>query len=252
MNAATAHSAANPRSTDCYQPDGRVHLGSTTTPFRLQEPWQAVLPVTSQSLLTLEQITQPDLSAWWAKVEAAWESGRVTTETKPFAERLDFHRQLSAQLPLDAPLRVVYTKSGNNLCAAIVRDPNAIIDHSLYWARVPSIGEAHYLTGLLNSQTLLEQVARYQAVGLFGARHFDKYVFRAGVPRYDNESSDHVQLADVARRCEAHAATVDLSGASTFQTARKAVRTELAAAGLDTELEQAAAKVLASNGADDE
>jgi hypothetical protein len=46
LSAATARSEANPRSADCYQPDGRVHLARRCTQPHVRYP--VVRPLTSR------------------------------------------------------------------------------------------------------------------------------------------------------------------------------------------------------------
>jgi hypothetical protein len=125
----------------------------------------------------------PGLAHWWRQVEERWEAGRVPTETLPLRERFDYHGQLTAQLPT-APQRVVYTKSGVNLVAARVQDASALVDHTCYWASAESEGEALYLAAILNSRTVRERTKPFQARGLFGERHFDKYIFYVPIPTY--------------------------------------------------------------------
>lgn len=139
---------------------------------------------------------------------------------------------------------MVYTKSGNTLAAAIVRDVSAIIDHKLYWASVAAESEGHYLCAILNSATLLDRVKPLQALGLFGTRDFDKNVFTVPFPKYDATNNLHTRLAGLGAQSEEVAAAVDISGARTFQAARKTVAAALVAAGISQEIESAVAELV--------
>lgn len=221
-----------------------VYLGECVLPFRAVEPREAVLPLNDKSILTAEDIEMHDgLSAWWTEVEATWQKHRAPSEDKPLLERMDYHLQLSSQLPI-APTRVVYTTSGSTLAAAIVRDTRAIIDTSLYWMPVAVEGEAHYVSAILNSAPLLTKVKPLQAIGLFGARHFHKTVFMAPFPTYDNTVSGHVELAQLGKQAEEKAATVDVSQARTFQAARKLVQAQLDETGLTDKIVEAVTALL--------
>ena len=119
---------------------------------------------------------------------------------------------------------MVYTKSGSRLAAARIEDTGVLIQEKLYWATAHSVDEACYLTAVLNSATLAEQVAPYQSRGQFGARDFDLYVWYVAVPEYDSGRAPHVELAELGARAETVAASVELDGGIGFQVARRRVR----------------------------
>jgi hypothetical protein len=220
-----------------------VHLGATIGPFRALTAQRAVLPLAHDHILTPTDIElEPDLAKWWANVEQTWASGRVPSETKPLLERMDYHRQLSAQLPATRH-RVGYSASGSNLAAARVGQ-DTIIEHSLYWGSCSSLAEARYLVGVLNSQTLLERIRRYQNVGLFGPRHFDKYVWIVPTPVFDPRNAEHRAIADIAAAAEATAAAIEIPTGVSFRNVRLAIWKALKEAKLDLELESAVQAVL--------
>ena len=152
-------------------------------------------------------------------------------------ERLDYHRELSAQFPL-APIRIVYTASGANLAAAIVQNEEAIIEHNLYWAATDSLLEAHYLCGLLNCQTLCGRVSKFQSQGQWGARHFDKYVFRLPIPRFDEGIELHRNIAAASEVAMQIAAEVPEISGEHFTRTRHRIRIALADHGVAKELER--------------
>lgn len=226
----------------------RVYLGEFTLPFRTVPPREAVLPVNDKGILPVEAIELLDgLSTWWSSAEAKWDQHRAKAETRPLLERLDHHGQLSAQFPI-SPVRVVFTKTGTVLTAAIIRDETAIIDHSLYWMPAMVEAEAHYLTAILNSAPVLTEVKPLQAIGLFGPRHFDKNVFSVPFPTYDNENHNHIELAQLGRKAEQAAATVDISGANTFQRARILIRQHLKETGIEAAIVDAVTRLLLAGG----
>ena len=51
-----------------------------------------------------------------------------------------------------------------------MRDPNAVIDNTLYWGAPRSEEEAYYLCAVLNSEVARGAAAHLQAIGGFGAR----------------------------------------------------------------------------------
>ncbi len=223
-----------------------VYLGETVTPYRSLTPRRAVLPVRSgdNDILTMAQIAEySGLEMWWTSVEATWKRHSAENDPSVLLDRIDYHGQLAAQFPI-ASLRVVYTKAGNTLTAAIVRDREAVIDHKLYWAPVASEDEAHYLCAIINSTTVLERVKPLQALGLFGGRDWDKNVFAADFPIYDAADELHRNLADLGQRAEVIAAAVDVSSATTFQAARKLVVAALKAEGVAADIEASVSELI--------
>lgn len=221
-----------------------VHLGETVLPYRLLTPLRAVLPLTASGMLTAEEIEEhAALAAWWQRAENTWNAHKVASDKSSLLKRIDYHGQLSAQLPA-ARHRVVYTASGNKLAAARVDDPRAVIEHKLYWAAVSSVDEARYLTAILNSDLVLDRVKPLQALGLFGGRDFDKNVFSVPIPTFDRAKADHLSIVALGEAAEAVAAACPLDPGWTFQRARTAVRADIDSAGLSARIEEAVARVV--------
>ena len=220
-----------------------VYLGETILPFRSVRPRKAVLPVMDE-LMSAEEIEQsPGLLSWWEPAEAAWEKDKPSQDRSRLLDRIDYHGQLSAQFPL-AHRRVVYTKAGNTLAATVIEDPRAVIDTSLYWSSVASEAEANYLCAVLNSAELLARVKPLQTLGLFGARHFDKYVFLVPFPKFDPTSELHQRIAALGVDAAEVAAAVDVTGARTFQAARKLVAAGIAEQGVSAEINETIRRLL--------
>lgn len=211
-------------------------LGESLAPFRVVAPAQTVLPLGEDRILNEKEISVPEaMSQWWDRVEELWKQNRKPREGQALRERMDYHGQLTAQLERP-PHRVAYKKSGSKLDAAYVSDATAIIDHTLYWAPVSSPSEAHYLTGVLNSATVIERTRPLQASGLFGERHIDKYVWYTLVPTFDRGDDKHQRVVAASR------AATEL--AESVEPTAKAVRAVLAGSAEMAELEAAVAEVL--------
>lgn len=225
-----------------------VHLGETTLPFRMNTPLEAVVPIGTKdpsSLAGASEIASfAGASEWSSKVESEWELRRSKSEKKPLRERVDYSRQLSAQLPLEHAQRVVYSKSGNTLAAARLEDPSAIVENKLYWATVNTVSEGRYLVGILNSGVLLERVRPLQSVGLFGPRDFDKHVFDVPFPAFDTNDEIHLELVRTVADAERIARDTDIAGVRTFQAARKLIRERLNGEGIAQKLEGVVEQIL--------
>ena len=226
-----------------------VLLGETVAPFRVIRTLRAVIPWDEErhELMDTRGAASrgyPRLAQWLRKAEMLWdENGRGR---RSFLQQYDYFGQLSCQFPV-SPARVVYTKAGTNLAAAVVEDETAIIDHKLYWGRANSGVEAHYLCGILNSEALRASVAPYQAQGQWGARDFDKYVFNLPIPRYNGNEPLHRRLTLAARRAQEVANNVPLNEGEYFTRSRKRIRDSLAEHGIAARLEELVTELL--NGA---
>lgn len=217
-----------------------VHLGETVLPFRPINPLRAVLPISDSEVLSDLQIASTGFESWWRAATELWDQHRKSTLT--LSGRYDFSGELRHQLPL-APLRVVYSKAGSILTAALLDDPTAVIDHNLYWAPVGTRAEGHYLSAILNSAAVLERVKPLQTVGLFGPRHFDKHIFDVPIPAFDADNGLHLRLAELGKRSAELASVVD-TGTSKFQAARKKIRTALEAEGVWKEINDAVLELI--------
>lgn len=223
-----------------------VLLGESVAPFRVIASLRAVIPWSEERDELMDSKTAlrrgyPRLAQWLEQAEALWnEKGRGR---RTFLEQYDFFGQLSCQFPI-APARVVYTKAGTNLAAAMVRDETAVIDHKLYWGRVTSVNEAYYLCGLLNSEALRTEIEQFQSQGQWGARDFDKYVFNAPIPRFSDEDALHRELAEAAETAETVANEVPLREGEYFTRTRRRIRDALTHHGIAARLEELATELL--------
>ncbi len=222
-----------------------VYLGEHVLPHRL-------LPAATALLPDLDAELPPGLAAWWREAERLWNAHR-TSERLSLADQLDYHGKLRAQSPA-GPLRVVYPKSGMHVCAAIIADPLARIDHSLYWADVATIDEAHYLCGVLNSTTL---TARARPIMSYGKdeRDIHKHLWNLPIPTFDSERPELVEIAELAASIADDVRALALEGfigpsgpkgSIHFAARRRQIRTYLEAHPLAQRLEDAVANVLDS------
>lgn len=220
-----------------------VFVGDTVLPFRVRPAAQGVIPWDGTDLrsTTTDRLDQyPGLAAWWRTAEKVWDRHR--TSERKLIDRWDYQRGLASQLP-SSQHRIVYSASGMYLAAAYVDDPRAVVEHKLYWATVDGPEEGRFLTGVLNSDALLQLVRPLQARGEHNPRDFDKYVWRMPIPLYDPHRSLHRDLVDLAARAEQVAAAVELP-AQSFQALRRRVRQALEADGVAADLDAAVRALL--------
>lgn len=206
-----------------------VLLGESVLPYRLLPPRKVVLPIEGNATLLdgehphLERY--PDLTNWWRAVEKQWMDNR-SSERLTLSAQLDFRRKLSDQLPA-APLRVVYGKAGMHVSAALVDEPNAIIDHKLYWGTVATRDEGLYLCAILNTPALTEIVRPLMSYGK-DERDIDKAVWQLPIPEFNPLNPGHRRLAELGAAQGAHIAELVLDESKSFVKLRQVIRSVLA------------------------
>ncbi|WP_165984055.1 N-6 DNA methylase [Streptomyces sp. YIM 98790] len=204
-------------------------LGENVLPHRLLSPRKVVLPIEGKDTLMdgdhphLDRY--PDLASWWRAAEEKWTKHR-SSKRLTLAEQLDFRRKLSGQLP-GAPLRVVYGKSGMHVSAALVDDPNAIIDHVLYWGTVATREEGMYLCAILNAPALTELVRPLMSYGK-DERHIDKAVWQLPIPEFNPLDATHARLAEIGSVQAERIAKLTLDTTKSFVKLRQVIRSVLA------------------------
>ena len=223
-----------------------LYLGESIAPYRLLEPALAVIPWDDGGTGLLDAAAAgtsgfPHLAGWLADAERSWNEHRHGHMS--FIEQLDYFGKLSSQMPIP-PTRLVFAASGTLPAAAILADPRAIVEHSLYWIEVGSDGEGRYLSAILNSETARARVASMQARGQWGARHFDKVMFELPIPPFEPSVSLHSELAKAAERAEEVAARVDIHPGMHFGRARREVRQALTADGVAARIDGLVASLL--------
>lgn len=221
-------------------------LGSTIAPFRVLDPWRAVIPWDGTNVLDaddsgLEQFA--GLAEWWRTASERWSNNRQKKSPPTLTGRINFQKALETQFGSTGS-RVVYTTSGSSLVAALVEDASCVIDSSLYWATVSQSGEAHYLLCILNSSAMEKAVAPLQSKGNFGRRHFHKFVFDVPFPLYNGNNALHQQISQIGSDAALEAAKVEIPAGTEFKKARRLVNAHLAKVGITSKQEAAVATLL--------
>jgi SAM-dependent methyltransferase len=223
-----------------------VLLGESILPYRVFNPFEAVVPVSAMGEL-LDAVAAANrgydgLHGWMTKAEEVWEANKRSDKFK-LIELFNYFGQLSAQFPI-SNLRVVYTASGTNLAACISRDGTSVIEHKLYWSSATSESEAQYLCAVLNSETTRAKAESWQSRGQWGARDFDKVIFNLAIPRFDSKDKLHVALSKAAAEAEQIALGVEMPAGVKFRRARALVRGAIAKAGVAKRIDDLVARLL--------
>ena len=215
-----------------------LYVGENIMPFLCLHPrGEAIIPWDGQRLLPSDPEhleMYPGLARWWHSTEAVWNENRKTAGLS-LLDQLDYRRKLSSQL-LIAGHRVVYGGSGMYMAASIVSEPDAIIEHQLYWGLMDSLDEARFLTAILNSTVVTMAIRHMQKRGEHNPRHVGKKIFNLPIPLYDANDAAHAQLVALAMHAQRIAAETDLP-AVRFELQRKSIREALERDGVAADID---------------
>ena len=180
-----------------------VHLGETVVPYATLPALKAVLPLKrSESELPRNADAvggirlgglERRMRNRWQTVSQLWEENKASANKLDLSGRLDYHRELSAQLkwmqyPDTRPVRVAYTSAGYPT-ATLIQDDDSIVDYKLFWIACQDLQEAHYLLAIINSDTLNEAVTPFMSKGQYGARDLQKHLWKLPIPEFDPRRS---------------------------------------------------------------
>jgi hypothetical protein len=160
------------------------------------------------------------LAEWLTKAEREWtakgsrdERGRLRIPNA--LANIDYRRKLSRQNPNTA-YKVLYNKSGTNLCSAVIQGINPqpavhdaglelsngfIADHETYVFETNSQNEAYFLSAVFNSPTLDGLIKSSQTRGLFGERDIHTRPLQLPIPKFEESNGTHLRLAELGRTC---------------------------------------------------
>ncbi len=225
-------------------------LGETILPFRLLVPASAVIPMAGRHVLDAGEAGNAGyrhLAAWLRAAEMAWNDARSEACRWIAASDIEaatgFHAWPLAAVRGFLPESRV-RKAGTLMCAAVLGDARAFVDHMAYWTSARSASEAHYLIAILNSEAVRRRIADLQPKGQGGARHFDNLMWELPIPEFDRRAGLHREIAAAAEEAAGIAASVPLRDADYFTTKRRAIRTALAEAGISARIDRLVERLL--------
>ncbi len=200
----------------------KTAISNSILPFVLYKPDLVVLPILiekendlSKKIKLLEPVELMregyiEASKWFQNVENVWKIHRTELNQQYSATQyLNFQNKIISQ-ELNSRYLVLYNSSAKDANATILDRNNYnlefIADHKTYWLGTNSIGEAYYLTAILNSTIPNELMKKFQTRGLFGARDVHKKILDIYFPRFDERNEIHLQLAQLSETAHKKAA----------------------------------------------
>lgn len=162
--------------------------------------------------------------------------GRGGATPRTLEDNLDFQGKLTSQFSARPPF-VVYNKVGSRVYASAVSEW-AVVENGLYRVPCAGMGEAHFLSGLLNADALQGALSRTKE----NDNNYDTYMWKkVPVPRYDRADGRHGRLAELGRR--AQEAALAAHGADPA-VLRSGVLRALRDAGISADIDAAVRSVL--------
>ena len=205
-----------------------VYTGQSIAPFRVLKPNTGIIPWdNSNGVMNAQEAENQGytcLSNYLEKVEKLWNeksSGSMT-----FKRRMNYNGTLESQFPIPK-LRLVYTTSGTHIAAVLLENYKAIIEVSLYWTTVDSMGEGVFLEGILNSDYLIQKIRHLQAQGQWGARHFGRHLLKPPIPKYSSKNPLHNDIASCSNKIRKIVQNIELDPSWYFTKSRKKIRDEI-------------------------
>ena len=157
------------------------------------------LVLNTKEMVSTEEAVKID---YWRDVSAKWEdspSNKASGSPNSLIENLNFYNKLTAQIQLNnRHSRVVYNEGGKILRAA--RIPNTLlVDETCFYFDGENEDEALYLVGILNAETLKNQISATRETD----RHFHAHLWRkVPIPRFDCDDSRHKKLVELVKTVE--------------------------------------------------
>ena len=187
-----------------------VHLGETVAPYVTLAPLKALLPLKRGDAAIPADDDGPGgvglgglerrMRQRWRTVSRLWEDNKALANNLNLLGRLDYVRNLSAQLKWQQdsgtrPVRLVYASAGRPT-AALIHDDGILVDYKLFWVRCKNTEESNYLLAIINSDILRDSVSPLMSKGQFGARDVQKHLWKLPIPEFDPEQELHVAIAE--------------------------------------------------------
>ena len=117
-------------------------------------------------------------------------------------QNIDYQGKLTASRQR-APHKVVIQSGGTKVKAAVVSNPDVIIDHACFFIGTNDLKEARYLCAILNAPIITRDVNLRQAEGARGSgRSIKKRPLEICIPRFNSSLSTHVELVRQSEKME--------------------------------------------------
>lgn len=173
-----------------------IAMSANLIPFDIPTRTSAILPLGRDGLDDNRHQHE-----YWKMASDIYDRYRGTGANTPktLDKQINHHNKLLRQIIHPYKNPVVYNNTGSRLYAS--RMPyGTIIEHTLFAVETASVGEARFLTALLNADILQEAYVNTQESG---RRHYAAHLWnKVPLPRYDIKNTYHRRLVHLERQAE--------------------------------------------------
>ncbi|MHA1764544.1 MAG: N-6 DNA methylase [Promethearchaeota archaeon] len=170
--------------------------------FYIFDYYHVFLPLNKHDLSYQPESLLPHSKKFFEFINKIYlEKKKLTTSHECLMDNLNRWNKLINQRQL-AQLKIVYNNSGSNLNAAVVQG-DFLITGDLSFYTPPTLDEAYYLSTILNSNVLTEQIKIRKS-----SRHIFKIPFELPIKLFNPQEKSHEQLAMLGKKGEMIARTV--------------------------------------------
>ena len=210
----------------------KVLFAEDVFPYRISKtPNKCIIPFNETRTGFDKEIT----NQYWKDAEDYYKAnkGKGSNTPKTLLGNINYQNKLSKQLENQTSYMVVLPKNGQWMCAAYSMF-GVLIDNGLYKLEVKTEHEARYLTAILNSESL--QLAYQNSKR--GPYNFDTHFWHEiPIPRYNKNDKNHAKLAELAKKAERVAKSVQ-------NPDRKKIRMAMIEDGVSQEIDEIIYKIL--------
>lgn len=179
----------------------KTFLNKDLIPFHLKILRNVFLPLDGEYQLDIDYLKKyPKALNFYNEMNQIYQKNKkITSNIETLFSNLNYWNKLTKQFGNKKYL-IVYNASGSKLKAAVIEniENKTIIGSENYYFSTDSKAEAYYLSAILNSPSLSNNIKLIKS-----SRHIHKRPFSFPIPIYDENNELHNRLAKIAMECEA-------------------------------------------------
>lgn len=164
--------------------------------FHVYDYYDVFLPLIKEDLSFNYSNLDKYAKRFYDKINKIYlQNKKETTSNKSLIENLDRWAKLINQRQL-SNIKIVYNNSGALLNSAVIKG-NYLITGDLSFYTTKNLDEAYYLSAILNSNILSQQIKIMRS-----SRHIFKLPFEIPINKFDVKNHIHIKLATLAKKGE--------------------------------------------------
>ncbi len=178
----------------------KTFLNKDLIPFFIKSKKNVFLPVNEDFNYDIQFLKNyPKASDFYKEINNFYEENKKETSgINTLFANLNYWNKLKKQIKNKSYI-IVYNASGSNLKAAVINNEKQriIIGSENYYYSTDSQNEAYYLSAILNSPILSQNIKIIKS-----SRHIHKRPFMFPIPLYNKNNLLHKELAKSGKKCE--------------------------------------------------